>query len=159
MPSVICFLAILYAAQSKAPPDVSFVDLERFQCKEVAWDYYYFAERHKVWLQGRMDFSDTRAFMSRWQNDAEECRRAWDALADAWGPINARGYMDPDSMINGEEWRMTRLRDLRKLLGNDAYYKGLMPPPVPLWYFTDGIPPEEKPVKKLAPWERKLQRI
>jgi len=60
-----------------------------------------------------------------WERDMEWRRACWDALEDA----KSSG---PDAVdISRNAWRIQRLSRLRSLLGDAAYFAGLMPDPFP----------------------------
>lgn len=57
------------------------------------------------------------------QNEANRRATLWDILDDA------HRFQDP--------WDLRAMEKLYWLLGPDAYYRGQMPDPVPLWCFTE----------------------
>jgi hypothetical protein len=50
--------------------------------------------------------------------------QAWDKLDDA-------------QLMTTEENRWQALEELRQLIGNEAFFTGTMPPPVPIWRFRE----------------------
>lgn len=63
-----------------------------------------------------------------WRQDAEWCAQVWNLLDDclaSWQSVETRDH---------------KLKRLRRMLGDEAYYSRVMPPPTPQWIFT-GLPP------------------
>lgn len=115
------FAALLLAALDTSPvhPD----DVHRFpflygECREALR----FANSHVDWADRHAD--------NVWRIDARWRRDAWALLRYA----KLRG--SPESSIR------TNLRDLKELIGHEAYWRGIMPFPVPFHRFRDREPNE-----------------
>jgi hypothetical protein len=93
-------------------------DLHRFDwlSKEFVKSQRDFARKHLTWVEGQGPLA------WEWAAEARRCFEAWDALDDL-----KRGY-EP----------MTKLAELRCLIGYELYYSGRMPECVPLRWFSEG---------------------
>jgi hypothetical protein len=100
-------------------------DLQRFPPREVVQEYLAFNRSYQVHLESRRLLAPHHAdAISAVLRDTRLLYWTWDKLDDAW-----TGCTDAA--------RWAALGDLRSLLGDDAYYWGRMPPPVPLWRFEE----------------------
>ena len=113
------------------PADSSLADCHRFppreyarQCMVFNRSYRCHVELQLIWYAG-----DTRRWWY-WQEALWETDRlyhVWDALHAA------QGGEWPD-----EIFRLKWLRNMREMIGEEAYAAGRMPPPVPIWRFSYG---------------------
>lgn len=99
-------------------------DLDRFPPHEeaIAW-----ADEHLSWIEANrsIDFV-SREFWQGWYEEARSARQPWRELMLARDTTKAAA------------WRVRRLRDLRDLIGDEAYAQGRMPSVVnaaSLWRF------------------------
>ena len=99
--------------------DIRAHDLMMFPNKQCANESLDFAVKHCEWLAQQRQFigEDRQA----WREDAAWCKRAWDLLD------SAHRSWDGSKVDN--------LRRMRDHIGHEAYYRGEMPPPVPVWRF------------------------
>lgn len=102
------------------PPEIPILetDLRWFPPREVAEVNYKLAQEHVDWLKLMVKANPTEDY-GPWLKDAEQCRVCWEDLYDCH-----RYY--------ATVWR---LEFLRMRLGQESYWAGRMPPPVPLWRF------------------------
>ena len=115
------FLNLLILVSLPSPE----AELRRFPPHELVQEYLAFNRAYQAHLESRRLLA---------QHHAEEISAVlwetrllywtWDKLDDAWASCT-------------EAARWDALGDLRVLLGDDAYYSGRMPPPVPLWRFQE----------------------
>lgn len=99
------------------------LDLHRFPPVEVSYPNYLFAVRHCEWLVARSALypDEAAAFdYEGWLLEAQACKAAWTWLDDAHRPG------DP-------AMRRGLLRQLRELIGDEAYAAGRMPGAAP-WH-------------------------
>lgn len=120
-------LALGIGCLAMPPGDPPLSDLHRFPPAAVAEPYYKLASAHRDWICQQKPKALTRAdeaFWWAWQLEADHCRRAWDHLWDAHRvtvfEVSAR-----------RRW----LAKLRETIGEQDYWDGRMPPPVPVWRF------------------------
>jgi len=122
--------ALLWAlvALALAPPDPPLSDLGRFPPFAVAQAGDCLSGTHLIWCEERLAESPLpqKGAAADWRREADGLHDRWDALRDA-------GYTS-----YGDHYRRARLGRLRELLGDEAYFAGWMPPPVPLWRFQSG---------------------
>ncbi len=105
-------------------PDVGLMDLDAFVLCVDDVD-------KRIWSEQFVSLAKKRAGGSSpaqsiyWQRMTSQGR--W--CADCWENLHwARVSKEID-------YNYRHLRELRNLLGNEAYYSGRMPPPVPIWLF------------------------
>jgi hypothetical protein len=100
-------------------------ELGRFPPREVAQAYLALNRSYQAHLEARCLLGPHRAEQVReaWR-ETRHLYQVWDKLDDAWG-----------SCTKAVRW--DALLELRVLLGDDAYFRGRMPPPVPLWHFEE----------------------
>jgi len=111
----ICLLAPLVAP---LPPlsDRDLFPAAAYCAKMGAFNRDYRAHLDKVqWVYSEKHWLYTRAI--------RECDQAW----DVWEKLYGWG---------SEQAVRMALAELRELIGNEAYYSGRLPAPVPLWSFT-----------------------
>jgi hypothetical protein len=100
-------------------------DLRRFPPHEVVQEYLAFNRAYQAHLESQRLFATHHADeMNAVLRETRLLYWAWDKLDDAWTSCT-------------EAARWDALGHLRCLLGNDAYCRGRMPPPVPLWRFQE----------------------
>ena len=114
--------ALLALALLPSPAPACAADLARFRWCPAAhakaqWE---FGCRHLEWLER------VGGIQTEWHADALWCRRCWDLLDDC-----LRIHPHDDGQIAG------KLTELRRLLDDDDWRAGRMPPPGPLWRFRD----------------------
>lgn len=107
------------------PADPPLSDLHRFPAAAVAKANYDFATEHRNWVNKQKPLAprDESRWLD-WQAEAAHCRKAWDNLWDA----NQVQLYDANAR---RKW----LYRLRVTIGEEDYWIGRMPPPVPLWRF------------------------
>lgn len=82
---------------------------------------------HRMSLQERIAFGGYEGdVLYDWLRQAQWCYRCWDALDDVQIAANC----------SNAAWGREKAAVLRKLLGDEAYYAGQMPPCVPVWRFS-----------------------
>lgn len=103
-------------------PPVSLRDLDRFPSEAVASRHVAFSMSHIEWveMQGQLNPRDD---WTPWLWEAKMLHGAWE---DLWWAA--------DESVT-DEIRLSRLSRLRDRLGLRAYFRGEMPPCVPLWRF------------------------
>ena len=116
--------AILAAVMAVPPRTVHLDDLSRFPSQWMCIDAIAFIQDHESWLYARLkiDLLNEDA-LTDWQWDVGRRREAWTALEAA----HRKSSTAPG--------RRNRLRELRRLIGPEAYAAGRMPLPVPLERF------------------------
>jgi hypothetical protein len=119
-------LAMLVARWSRVHAYPPLSDAALLPPPGVAADYLAFNSEHAAWLEKRMDWELDRQGETRaWRAENEALRTIWQCVATA----ACEGY--------GPEWRREALNTLRKRLGPEDYYQGRLPPPVPVWRFSE----------------------
>jgi len=100
-------------------------ELRRFPPHEVVQEYLAFNRGYQAHLEScRLLAPHHAEEINAVLRDTRLLYWTWDKLDDAWGSCT-------------EAARWEALRELRCLLGDDGYYWGRMPPPVPLWRFQE----------------------
>jgi hypothetical protein len=119
MPAVAALILACHAAVAlRDPPPES--DLLRFPPAPRVEDYRRFRNDYLEHLWGLYSWQCwNRPLILEAISEAESLWAPWEALYDAQHGCRPRHDL---------AW-------LRLQLGNDAYYRGRMPPPVPLWRF------------------------
>ncbi len=131
--------------------DVQLSDMDRFPCHKdnLAW-----ADQHVAYLEQEMLWDRVHPeFWAAWREETAYARQPWRELmlsrqktyefdrpiwsSDAAGE---RRIIDVETILGyrSDDWRLRRLRDLRDLIGRDAYRNGVMPSivnPRSLWRF------------------------
>jgi len=96
-------------------------DCKRFPPMHVATSARVFNGQYQSWLRARAPlYLDKRDLAQELEAEARASYRAWDTLEDAQDP-----RLPTDT-------RLLKLQRLKSLLGDQAYFVGQMPPPVPL---------------------------
>ena len=120
-----CFLAVFLAVQN--PP---LADRHRFPPRDVCSrsmrfnrGYLRYVELQQSWYVSR---SDRYWYWKQVQYDTNYIYRCWDCLNAAQGGEGG----------DKDYWRRSLLR-LKELIGDEAYYLGVMPPPAPICYFVE----------------------
>ncbi len=112
---------LLTALATWLPPDPLRVDLPRFPDLETACRAVEANRRHREYLLRLGQFRlDRRDDLRDCLDATEAAHRPWDALADAHNPAAS------------DRCRRCHLARLRRLIGEEEYYRGWMPWPVPL---------------------------
>lgn len=112
------------AAAAAADPEPALTDLGRFPCTETVRVNYEFAREHVEWVRSQRSLSPWEPTWWTWLEEAERCRECWLQLHLAQ-PAESGGEDD------GTYDRVGSLRELRDLIGREAYWAGRMPPPAP----------------------------
>ncbi len=108
-------------------PCVCRADLLCFPPAKIVDDALKTANAHIAWLQEQRKFRQ-HDDDGGWFDSADNCRWCWRHLSYAlW-------YRDA---IQDDAHMRRNLMFLRMRLGNEAYYSGRMPPPVPTWRFRE----------------------
>lgn len=116
-----CVLATLLVFSTDPPLS----DRERFPPRAVACQAMEFNRAYRRHVEGRQLLELHHWWY--WQ----EVLRETDYLFHCWDWLHAaQGGEGRDE----EYWRRS-LRRLRELVGDEAYFQGAMPPPVPVWRF------------------------
>ena len=98
---------------------ISVMDRFRFPFTAQQTEFYWrFASGHTTWARAHAD--------PAWIADAEWRRAAWDKLDNC-----IRCYKGNDRLIRQE------LATLRSMIGPEAFWRGIMPCPVPEYRFRD----------------------
>lgn len=114
----------LYLGLADIPePEPAMTDLARFPHAEVAAATYEFAREHVEWARAQQAMHPWEPSWCRWIEEAEHCRECWHQLWIA--------AIEDDGTYS----RVEALRELKDLIGPDAYRAGHMPPPAPWWRF------------------------
>lgn len=90
-------------------------------CAPIARHNWLIAQKHNDWVA--VNRPDGTPDACRWQMDSSYCYWAWH-------------YLDDACVFSGEQ-RYAALRKLRLWIGPIAYYRGELPPPIPLWLYRD----------------------
>lgn len=115
-----CVLALLIA--SSQPP---LTDRDRFPPREVACEAMKFNRVYRNHVENRQALEAHQWWY--WQevlNETDYLYQCWDWLHAAQGGEGR----------DAEYWRRS-LHRVRELVGDEAYYQGVMPPPVPVWRY------------------------
>lgn len=97
-------------------------DLLQFPCEWVAAEALRQADAHIAWLEGQTLAWTHDHDLTIWLWEARRLRGIWNELHWAY-------------WVSNNEARRPYLDNLRNLLGNEDYERGLMPPAVPVWRF------------------------
>jgi hypothetical protein len=125
MPNAFIFCCLV-AGGPVPPQDPPLSDLERFPPVEVVQNELAMNQTFQDYLNARLDVA-----LHQQESLGAQLRRAeffwncWDDLRDA------------QCSYYTEDYRRRRLADLRRRIGDYAYYRGLMPPGVPYWDFPE----------------------
>ena len=117
---------LLLAALS-VPAPVSLADADRFPSGAECQAAEDFARLHLRWLEVQAAWSQSGEEDAYWREcvaEARWCFDCWDAVGA--GAANER----PDAA-----YRLQWLARLRELIGDEDYFAGRLPPPVPVWRF------------------------
>jgi len=130
MPLLVFIASVSFFVLGEPVPGLAPDDARRFAFTDAeinrAAD---FATTHAAWACGPMqDFpflgrKGGAVWYQPWRRDALFCEQSWAALRAARQSIGAT--------------QLEALRTLRRLIGDEAYQIGLMPPMAPWWYFFD----------------------
>ena len=118
----VMLIAAWFAVLVTDPPSPG--DVVRFPPLEVCQERYRAAEAHLGWLKAQQWFDSgtpAEGVWEAWETDARARMLVWEAACSA------------RQMEGSPTWAQTSLAWLRHLLGENAYYAGEMPSPVPLW--------------------------
>jgi hypothetical protein len=118
---VVAALIVVVLLTPRDPLEVHLDDLARFPSYAVAADRHTFAEDHLEWVFQR--FVEDPAWRDWWDH-ARSSEQAWSHL------VQARNNSMPDAT------RLFYLRELRKRLGERAWWSGEMPPQAPVCRFS-----------------------
>lgn len=116
-------LSLLLSLFQTPTPSVD-VELQRFPPRAAVRANLDFATAHVAYLEARVALAPYRSDLAEWLSEARRLRLAWNAL-------------DSAQIFCEETDRRCELDTLRELIGADAFFQGRMPPPVPLWRFTE----------------------
>lgn len=109
----------LIVATALGGPVVTARDLDRFwETAQVTEAHWRFAEAHVHYLENNEPWEAT------WLAEARWCKRCWCLLDDC-----KRTFPKHPDII------APKLRELKNLLGAEAFAAGLMPPAAPFWRF------------------------
>lgn len=117
-------LSIQSSLQQEDPP---LTDLNFFPCYDFVVEQRESNCKYRKFVEEKLTIWEKHN-ANYWRKvfyETKYCYRCWDALYDAQG-----GFCEE------EDYRRQALRRLRQLIGEEAYYKGLIPPPVPIWRFV-----------------------
>jgi hypothetical protein len=101
------------------------VDANRFGTRDLAFEAKTFNVAYISQIQHNLAISYDKEY---WRQSLEETRhlyKVWDLVYDS----HCKHYY--------VTVRREALKNLRDAIGEDAYYSGKLPPPVPLWRFTN----------------------
>lgn len=128
-------LLLALAGASRLPdPGDPLADCGRFPDGAACQELEDFARGHLAWLDARRPLCLTESDEATWRQartEAQWCFNCWDWAGAAQG--NEGDRTTTDGRVAG--YRRFSLDKLRELLGDDDYFAGRMPPPVPLWRF------------------------
>ena len=123
MSHAIAILVLLVCPDVQKYPLVHLSDVDRFRVTaQETREFWSVSRRHiehyEPILLERYKFEDVQ----RWKCECCTSRDAWDAL---------------DNVVrlgenNSLEWKLRELERLRNIIGDDRYYAGVMPMPVPV---------------------------
>ena len=107
--------------------EVSLGELERFPPESECLRMMDFANAHRAWLGSQAAFVPPwrHGEWYEWEAEAEYAWRAWDFLLWARRESSSRHA------------RVTWLAELKKMLRPEDWAAGRMPPPAPVWRFTE----------------------
>ena len=103
--------------------------LYRFPSKQTAEKFAELIYRHQDWIDFMVACRPDNEAYRDWNSDCLRCGNCWYYLSVA---------REPGVSL---EVQLMALEELRTRLGNEAFIRGRMPPPVPLWRFCEGSPP------------------
>jgi hypothetical protein len=117
--------------------------LRQFPPPKVVGDFADMSNEHICWLRhvGAAMPSHRREAYAAWLADAECLNDAWSCLDDAYRLLGqaknmADGRRFPEETVEGKlAFAQMYIAHLKKLLGEEAFIAGRMPPPVPYWRF------------------------
>jgi hypothetical protein len=104
-------------------------ELAKFPPKYVVDSYVRFNKAHMYWLASQRRLCPGSEKLRDWLNDCLNCGCDWELLQVA---------QDSGHKL---DIRQEMLRILKGSLGDEAYFQGHLPPPVPIWRFIEGKPP------------------
>ena len=132
--SVAEFILFALCISVPTPTDCRVENLSYFPPATVALEYATFAREHVQWLENNPPLAAWR--MADYYDQLREAtalRDTWDRLVYAHGtPLSDDCVPFPDA-----EPSLFWLKELRERLGDEAYFTGVMPPPVPMWRFHE----------------------
>ena len=120
--------AVVIPPLPSTPEEVSLEDLKRFPPRFVASANSGFSWRHKQWLNARSESWLTIEERDYWQMRRQDQHWRW----DVWSDLAA---IHSDVSIGDTAAALGTLTRLRKKLGDDAYWRGDMPPCCAVWLF------------------------
>lgn len=125
-------LALMMAGGVTPPtitqPPVYLSDLDRFPPAALTEAYSHFAWEHMDWLRERKKFWLTTEERDYWQARFDDQHWRWDVWSDL---RDAQEY----AAQGAREDALRKLRRIRCLIGDEAYYLGNLPPPCAIWHF------------------------
>ena len=127
MRRLLCVLPLLVPVFDDRPP---LSDVGRFPNAGAIRNALESAEQYRWYLQARRNILLGCHVLQAAQVEATWCREAWYTLSVAEGYTRIKLFPE-----DGEYHGRSALARLRDYIGPDAYYRGEMPPPVPLWRF------------------------
>lgn len=114
----------LMVAAFVQPPDVCITDANWFPANyEACLSLRMMAYRHSETMKGEVFGWNCLEVFEQWQEECKWRLSCWDALEDA---------KNPAIRVN-DDWRLGRLASLKGLIGDEAYYAGRMPDPLPTY--------------------------
>lgn len=105
--------------------DPPLADAARFPTFLECQDNLAFNRAYVCYLEGRLAWEADQEAGAESISEAKQLRAVWQVLWHVQHPHHA------------DCCRHESLRELKQLLGDEAYYAGRMPPHVPLWRFQE----------------------
>ncbi len=127
---LVLILALAFQYDTRPPAG----DADRFPSNEACWKAYRLRAVHRAWVQERYFASGYKNEYACWISEIEKLGNCWELVWRCHGSLRENGD-DQDHCT--ESWKRDRLKELRDMLGEDAYYNGWMPPMIPIWRFTE----------------------
>lgn len=109
-------------------PGISLLDAQVFGVqREQARSMWEYACRHHNYYSDYIEYNYRLNGWLEWKNASHDMRKIWSKLDDVVYHVSPKSK---DQILD-------HLNDLRNMLGDEKYYSGVMPHPVPYWMFRD----------------------
>ena len=126
METLIFMIASLAAMLDNRPP---VEDKDRFPSSEIASEAIELNAKYRTWLEANRPLDDHTGMWLKAMTEADALWEIWQSVANLHSVTDESGN---EYLL--EELR-NRLEELRDVMGEEAYYAGRLPPPVPIWRF------------------------